>query len=165
MNHFLAGSGKTNKYKTTQQQKRVVNETRTVRTLMDRKVHIYHQMAGVKSLNVVAGYFLFLMNSGVVYVDLNHNTVFRLREVLHVLSVTCEVTGSSLHGGREEWLAGTVVQEARAASQVLSSLPKKSALRSIRFCSCRGRQVLGNCVPLPCIGATFWLGEVICFRM
>lgn len=21
------------------------------------------------------------------------------------------------------------------------------------------------CVPLPCIGATFWLGEVICFRM
>lgn len=116
---------------------------------MGRKVHIRHQMAGVKSLNVVAGYFLFLMNSRVVYADLNHNTVFRLRGVLRVLSVTCEVTGSSLRGGREEWLAGAVVQEARAANHVLSSLPKKSALISLCFCSCKGRQVLGNCL-CPC---------------
>ena len=38
-------------------------------------------------------------------------------------------------GGREEWLAGTVVQKARAANRILSSLPKKSALISLCFCS------------------------------
>ena len=119
---------------------------------MDRKVHIHHQMAGVKSLNVAACYFLFLMNSRVVYVDLNHNTVFRLKEVLRVLSVTCEVTGSSLNGGEGRVVGrdGGAEGEGRQSDPVFFTQEVCFNITLfLLFCSCKGRQVLGNCL-CPC---------------
>ena len=64
LNHFLTRSGKTNKCRTNTTTKSMsLNETLTARTLMGRKVHIHHPMAGVTSLIVVVGYFLFSMKS------------------------------------------------------------------------------------------------------